>query len=99
MRLSRRSVLLGAGLAAAAGVGGRAYAQRPQALEQPTPIEIRATPIDHLSAGEANATRFGALTFRGGLDLEGPLSAFGGLSGLWRFEDGRDLVAVTDSAH
>ena len=42
-------------------------------------------------------TRFGQMIFRGGLVLTGDHPRFGGLSGLWRSPDGRDLVAVTDN--
>jgi hypothetical protein len=60
---------------------------------------VQATRIDALDTGAPERRRFGALAFRSGLDLQSPVDAFGGLSGLARSADGRELVAVTDSAH
>ena len=99
MRLTRRSFLIGAGVTAtAAALGGGALAQRPSAVATATPVPIRATPIRSLSVTERDRTRFGALTFRSGLVLESELPAFGGFSGLWRSQDGQDLVALTDNS-
>ncbi len=93
MRLSRRALLLGGGAAVASA--GYAFAQRPEAVGEPTAIEVRATPIETLSGD--GTRRIGALEFRSGLELRSPLSGFGGLSGLWRSPDGRNLVALTDN--
>jgi hypothetical protein len=98
LRLTRRSALIGAGTAAVAMLAGRAFAQRPPPLDQPTPIEIQATPIEHLSVTDRDRRRFGALGFRSGLVLTSPVAGFGGFSGLWRSPDGRDLVALSDNA-
>lgn len=94
MRLSRRSLLLGG--AAAVGAAGYAFAQRPNAVLEPTPIEVRAAAIDSLSSD--GQTRFGALAFRSGLDLRSSAPSFGGFSGLWRSTDGRELVALADNS-
>ncbi|HEV2605373.1 MAG TPA: esterase-like activity of phytase family protein [Microvirga sp.] len=99
MRLSRRALLIGGGAFGAAGLAGAAWAQRPQALSEPTPIAVQATRIDSLDTGAPDQRRFGALAFRSGLDLQSSVDAFGGLSGLVRSADGRELVSVTDSAH
>jgi hypothetical protein len=99
LKLTRRSLLIGAGAsAAAAALGGHALAQRPLAVAAATPVRIRATPIRHLSVTDRDRTRFGALVFRSGLVLESELAAFGGLSGLWRSSDGQDFVALTDNS-
>jgi hypothetical protein len=98
VRLSRRSFLAGAGAAAAAVFAGNAVAQRPSALDGPTPVRLTAKPLRSLSVTEPERRRFGALTFRSGLVLEADLAAFGGFSGLWRSPDGQDLLALTDNA-
>jgi hypothetical protein len=95
LRLTRRALLLGGAAAVSAGAGGYAFAQRPGAVSEPTAIEIRAIPIGSLSTD--GIKRFGALAFRSGLDLRSSATGFGGLSGLWRSPDGRDLVALTDN--
>lgn len=98
MRLSRRSVLIGGGAAAAVAATGAALAQRPSAAGVPTPVAIRATAIDHLSVGDRDRRGFGALAFRSGLVLEAEGAGFGGFSALWRSSDGRQLVALADNA-
>lgn len=99
MSLSRRSLLIGGGAVAAVGAAGTAFAQRPPGLEAPTEIEVRARPIDTFSAADREQRRFGALTFRSGLDLSSSLPTFGGFSGLSRGADGRSFVAISDAAH
>lgn len=98
MRLSRRSFLIGGGATAAAAFAGGALAQRPQAFRDATPISVTAQPIGRLSVSDPDRTRFGALFFRSGLDLESPVSAFGGFSGLWRSSQGQDIIALADNA-
>lgn len=99
MRLTRRALLLGgAAGAATAGAVGYAFAQRPSAVEAPTSLKVDATPIESFSASDRERRRFGALTYRSGLELRADLEGFGGLSGLWRSPDGGRLVAITDNA-
>jgi hypothetical protein len=98
LRLSRRSLLIGGGALAATAVAGRALKRRPQALTEPTPMAIEATPIDRLSGTDPDRSRFSALVFRSGLDLRAADKRFGGFSALWRSPDGRDLVAVADNS-
>jgi hypothetical protein len=90
--------VIGGGALAAAGLAGRALAQRPQAVEQPAAMAIEAAPIDRLSVTEPDRSRFGALLFRSGLDLRATDKRFGGFSALWRSPDGRDLIAVADNS-
>lgn len=93
MRLTRRGVL--AGLAAAPFGAAGAWAQAP---EQPLiPVVISTRAVRSFEPRNPEKTRFGALTFRGGLVLTGNHPRFGGFSGLWRSENGSDLVAVTDN--
>jgi hypothetical protein len=98
LRLTRRSLLIGGGAIAAASAAGAALAQRPQAFRDATPVPVTAEPIGRLSVTDPDRTRFGALVFRSGLDLKSSASAFGGFSGLWRSENGRDLIALADNA-
>jgi len=98
VKLSRRSLIVGAGAAATVAGSTYALAQRPQALTKATAIEVRATPLQHFSLSERDRRRFGGLTFRSGLVLQSPYDGFGGFSGLWRSPDGRELVALTDNA-
>ncbi len=62
-------------------------------------MAVRAKPITSFYGREPGQTRFGALTFRSGLVLSSDASHFGGLSGLWRSPDGRQLVAITDRGY
>lgn len=96
--LSRRS-LLGFGAAAlGCAAAARMASAEPKGTDEPVSIEVRATPLDHFSAGDKERRVFGALTFRAGLDLRSAYEGFGGLSGLWRSADGRSIVALTDNA-
>lgn len=94
MRLHRRAFLAGLGALpfGAAGAGART------APEQPLiPITVSARAIRSFEPRNPDKTRFGALTFRGGLVLTASHPRFGGFSGIWRSPDGEDLVALTDN--
>jgi hypothetical protein len=98
-RPSRRAVLtlIGSGIAA-----HRASAQSPAAAAASPrvapPIEIEARRIDNFSR-TSSETRFGRLSFRGGLVLTSNEKSFGGWSGLCLEPDGRRLFAVSDDGH
>lgn len=62
-------------------------------------IEIRAQAIESFDPREPQLTRFGKLTFRGGLILDSPVKDFGGLSGLRVSADGVQFLAVTDKGN
>ena len=70
-------------------------AQVAPATPEPSAIEITATRIERFDP-RSEETRFGELTFRGGLELRSAHEAFGSLSGVDIGEVGR-LVAVTDT--
>ena len=98
MRLTRRGFLAGA-VAGSASLGVASFAfARPSAVDGPTAIAVRASPIKSLSVTDRERRRFGGLAFRGGLELKSDIGNFGGLSALWRSADGRRLVAVADNA-
>jgi hypothetical protein len=73
-----------------------AAAQAPRVSNAVHRIEVRAQAIESFDSRDAKLTRFGALTFRGGLVLDSPHKDFGGLSGLRVAADGSSFLAVTD---
>ena len=92
MRLTRRAAL--------AGLGVLALPRAAQAVEQTRfPIDVSARAFTGFEPRNPDKRRFGALQFRGGLVLSSGHPRFGGLSGLARLSDGRDLVAVTDRGY
>ena len=76
---------------------GPAYVQ--SAPEPPARIEIVSKPIDNFEPRDPARKRFGALEFRGGLQLSSAHKEFGGLSGLRMSADGTNLLALSDKAH
>lgn len=92
MSLSRRSLVAGLGAAVFAAPA------RGQSLDPGRfPVGISGRPLAAFDPGDPTKTRFGQLTFRGGLVLTGSHPRFGGFSALWRSPDGRQLVAATDN--
>jgi hypothetical protein len=105
--LSRRAVLGGLG-SLAAGQATHACAQTrtaaatiPTATASAAPsqlITVSARKIDSFSRA-GGTTRFGRLSFRGGLVLTSDNQDFGGLSGLDMEADGKGFVAISDEGH
>lgn len=93
MRLTRRGLLGGLG---AAAIGAPALAQSVEPGR--IPVTVSARPIENFEPRSPGKSRFGQLSFRGGLALAGSHPRFGGLSGLCRSRDGAGLVAITDQA-
>lgn len=91
-----RWLLVGAFSALCLVVAVTAWAQVQRYSGAPVRIQIRATPIESFDAREPSQTRFGALTFRGGLALTSNNAVFGGISGLHMEADGEHFLAVTD---
>jgi hypothetical protein len=60
-------------------------------------VTIRSKPIEHFRIGRPEQTRFGGLTFLGGLELLAGNRHMGGLSGLVVSPDGNRMVAVADN--
>jgi hypothetical protein len=90
-----------AALVAAFAVVSVAYAAAqspvsPRPSEAPQRIEIKAVPIEAFEPRDPSRTRFGALEFRGGLELTSRTKEFGGISGLKVYPDGAQFLAVTD---
>ena len=93
--INRRTIIIGAFFMAAAAVGTFAVAQNARYAAAPEAVEIRALPIASFDNRDPTRVRFGALEFRGGLELTSNFSAFGGISGLV-MADHNGLIAVTD---
>lgn len=94
-----RRALLGGGLAAAglAAFGLHRVNARPPVPDGPVRLNVEARRIDAFRPGDPGRQRFGALVFRGGLQLKAGYEGFGGFSGLAFADDGR-LVAISDAA-
>jgi hypothetical protein len=60
-------------------------------------IVVEARPIAAFDKANPKETRFGKLTWRGGLVLTSPSPNFGGWSGLALAPDGRSFLAVSDA--
>ena len=83
-----------AALLAAAGAIALANIQRYPA--RPTPVAIHAEPIAAFDSRNPSRTRFGALEFRGGLELTSKDPRFGGISALHMDADGSHFLALSD---
>lgn len=64
-----------------------------------TRIEITARPIETFDAAASERRQFGALEFRGGLELSSAEKRFGGLSAIRVGANGEDFLAVTDKGN
>lgn len=62
----------------------------------PTRIVVNTTAIDSFDLRDASRVRFGALEFRGGIQMRSVHRAFGGISGISMSADGSSFVAITD---
>ena len=80
----------------ALGIIGEARAEIARAPEAPAKIEVQATAIDSFEARDPSRQRFGALQFRGGLELSSPYKHFGGISAIRVAADGVRFLAVSD---
>jgi hypothetical protein len=91
----RRRALAIAALSLALCLSASAETSLRQA-EPPVAIEIAARPIAAFELREPARTRFGPLTFRGGLSLTSSYRDFGGISSIRVGADGARFLAVTD---
>jgi hypothetical protein len=94
VRKSRRAAL---GFALLIPLSLAASAQTsPRQPEPPVKIEVSAKPITAFEPRDPARVRFGALTFRGGLELTSSYREFGGISAIRVAADGARFIAVTD---
>ncbi len=73
-------------------------AQPQRAPKPPAPLTISARPILNFNPAEPDRRQFGALEFRGGLELTSAHPDFGGLSGLVIDPDGMGFLAASDKS-
>lgn len=71
-------------------------AQSPRRPEAPAVIDLQARPIESFHVRDQGRRLFGALEFRGGIELTSPDKRFGGLSAIRVTADGRRFLAVSD---
>ena len=93
-----RRHLLGLGLGGLIALGGGAayWLRRRGGSDEPVAAEVAAKQIAAFDPRRPDQTRFGALSFRSGLDLSSRTAGFGGLSGLWRDPERPRILAITD---
>ena len=83
---------------AAAGAGLAFGGTKPSTVDLQTgPITVEARPDRGFDRLKRDETRFGKLTWRGGLVLTSPSKHFGGWSGLALDPDGKGFFAVSDA--
>jgi hypothetical protein len=68
----------------------------PRKSDAPLRIEIKATPIENFEPRDPSRRRFGALEFRGGIELTSTYKEFGGISGLRVDSNGEQFIALSD---
>jgi len=68
----------------------------PRAPEPPVRIEVQAKPIAAFEPRDPSRVRFGALIYRGGVELTSSYREFGGISAIRVAADGARFLAVTD---
>jgi hypothetical protein len=98
-RQSRRRSFIASLAATAALLAFPASAERPRGATPAVPIEIHAKPIAAFSARDPQLRQFGALAFRGGLELTSPHRDFGGISAIRMDQGGGRFLAVTDKGN
>jgi hypothetical protein len=89
---------IGFAIVLAAGAGIAFGGSKPSTVDLKTgPITINARPIAGFDRLKREETRFGKLTWRGGLVLTSPSEFFGGWSGLAIDPDAKSFFAVSDA--
>jgi hypothetical protein len=94
VRFDRRAALAAA-LLALLSLSASAQTS-PRQPDAPVAIVVNAKPIAAFEPRDPTRVRFGALTFRGGMELTSPYAEFGGISALRVAADGARFIAVTD---
>jgi len=93
MSLIRNIVLC---VALAMSLTASSFAEGPRVGEVRQRLVIKAQPITRFDVRDASRVQFGALRFRGGLELTSTNGNFGGISALRLSNNGADFIAVTD---
>ena len=63
------------------------------------PLEIEFKVLDHFEPNDRNREQFGKLRYLGGLELESSNEHFGAISGVHSLENGKRIVAVSDTGY
>jgi hypothetical protein len=95
-RRARQYLSAAAVLSALLAAGSLAVAQSQRAAEAPRTLVVKANPISSFDNRDAARRRFGALEFRGGLELTSTDKDFGGLSSLRVAADGEHFISASD---
>ncbi len=95
-RPTRRRAALWLAAALAAFALPAIASETPRTPEPPVKFEVRAKPITSFDTRDPQRIRFGALEFRGGIELASDYQNFGGLSGLYMMPDGVRFLALSD---
>ncbi len=93
----RRWLLAGIAMAALSIVAGSYALAALRTSQAITHIAVRALPIESFDNRDPTRVRFGALEFRGGLELTSPYEPFGGISALLVEPDGNHFLSLTDN--
>ncbi len=91
------AIALGGVLAIGAGIAFGDSKPEPLLDAAPAAIKVEAQPIAAFDKIDVARTRFGKLTWRGGLVLTSPSPYFGGWSGLSLDAEGKSFLAVSDA--
>lgn len=95
-RLAKGSAIAVAGiLVVGAGIAFGDF--KPNVLKSAEPIEVHAQPIAAFDKIDPQKSRFGKLTWRGGLVLTSPSRHFGGWSALALDDEGKSFLAASDA--
>jgi hypothetical protein len=89
----------GAAIAGLLLAGLMAVGAAAPAAEAPRPIAVTARPIASFDVRDPSRRQFGALEFRGGLELTSSDRVFGGLSALRVAANGANFIALSDRGH
>jgi hypothetical protein len=95
-RFAKGSAIAAAGVLVV-GAGIALGDSKPNLLRSAQSIEVHAEPIAAFDKIDVKKSRFGKLTWRGGLVLTSPSPNFGGWSALALDKDGHDFLAVSDA--
>ncbi len=94
---ARSGVVFAVAVAAALAFQAPA-ATEPVRDDGPVAIQVHAKPINLFLPRQQDQTRFGALEFRGGLELTSDYRHFGGFSALRMDPDGEHFVSLSDKS-
>lgn len=97
MQPTRRAMLLASAGAVLAALP--AFAQTPRPVAPPERIEVAAKPILEFEARDPQRRQFGALEFRGGIQLTSSFRHFGGVSAIRVEPNGQRFLALTDKGY